>query len=691
GLYRVLYGLPVYNLFRASGRHMYEFTFSLAALGGLGASYIARSAPEASRRAARRGALLFGALVVMTVVIYRFLVPYLPVGDAPRVGAANALTNFEAWVPVTVAVLSLGAFGIFWRLRDSYVGALMVVVVFVDLAFFSLAYNWYWRGFVTGVSARLADPPAVQFIKSREGDLNSFRIVSYYPLFGYKYDELNSPNVSIARGLQSVNGYDLLRLNRQGAVAGDMGGAGEISDQSVFGPDHQGLNLFNVKYALRSEDQGRTVDVEGVRFNAELLGLSLTSGSRAETSMAGSMASELAIVSTMTRSTYIPDETPVARIRLRTIDGRVIERELRAGRDTAEWAYDREDVRAVIKHRRAKVVESFPVERFSSNRYLARLPFERAEIVMVEFESLEADASVLILRASLLDSTTGAVTTLSPIQFQGAQWRKLATFGDVDVYENLKALPRAWFVRRAAIGPSAEALETIRTGRMKDGMAFDPAETVLFEEEDFGDREHPRIEEPVNAEVKVTRYEPQRIELETRNGRPGFLVLSEVYYRGWEAWIDGRRTPVERANYALRGLAVPAGDHRIEFVFRAHSFRNGAAWSLVGVLLLLVGASGRSRRMLSAFEPRLEWAVIHPILTKVESKLSVLSRSRFVTRFITIAGVIGLLIYGYVLASRASYAVGGSDSSGYAQIARSILKWDFVRHVTGPDLLGLPN
>jgi dolichyl-phosphate-mannose-protein mannosyltransferase len=53
--------------------------------------------------------------------------------------------------------------------------------------------------------------------------------------------------------------------------------------------------------------------------------------------------------------------------------------------------------------------------------------------------------------------------------------------------------------------------------------------------------------------------------------------------------------------------------------------------------------------------------------------------------------VIVLLIYGYVLASRASYTVGGSDSTGYAQLARSILKGEIVRRVTGPDLLGLPN
>jgi len=393
----------------------------------------------------------------------------------------------------------------------------------------------------------------------------------------------------------------------------------------------------------------------------------------------------------MISSTHIPDETPVARIRLRTKDGRAIELELRAGRDTADWTYAKQDAQAKIQHRRAKAAVGEPSEGFAANSYLARLPFERAEIVGVEFEYLATNAYLLILRASLLDSTSGSVTTLSPASLQAPHWRKLATFGDVDVYENLKALPRAWFVSRTMMAPSAEALKVIRTGKMKDGTAFDPAETVLLEKEDFKDREPPQVEKPVNAEVKVARYEPQRIELETRNERPGFLALSEVYYQGWEAWIDGRLATVERANYALRGVAVPAGDHRIEFVFRSHSFRNGAAWSLLGVLLLIIGASGWAGLVLTKIEWKLEQPANRRILVMVGSKLSTLSRSRHVSRLIMIAAVVGLLSYGYVLASRASYAVGGSDSSGYAQIARSILKWEFVRPVTGPDLLGLPN
>jgi len=711
GWNHILHSTPVYNLFRASGRHMYEFTFSLATLAGLGASYIARTERKVVGRALRRGSMVFVAMVAVTIIIYRFFGDYLPVGAVSRVPGSDSLTNYEAWVPMVFAVLSLGALWIFARRRTGYSGALMVIVIFADLAFFSLAFNFGWREFLTGVSARLQDPPAVQFIKSREADLNSFRVVSYASRpYGYNYDKLNFPNVSISRGLQSVNGYDALRLIRHGAVSGDMGSDGMISDASVFDRAHQGLNMLNAKYALRlsatNSDQKRIVEIEGIRFDEELLSLSMTPGAKAEISLAGASASELALVSTMSHSTHIPDDTPMVGIRIHAKDGRVIERDLRAGRDTAEWAYDNEEVRAAIKHRRPKVAESFPADGFPSNRYLARLPFERVEIERIEFNYLAPDASVLILRAALIDSKTGATTILSPIHFQTGRWRMLAAFDEVEVYENLKALPRAWFVRRAAADMSAGVLKAIRTGTMKDGSAFDPAETVLFEKEDFGAREVvlPQIGDPANAQAKVTRYEPQRIEIETRNGQPGFLVLSEMYYRGWEAWIDGRRAPVERVNYVLRGLAVPAGDHRIEFVFRAPSFRNGAAYTLLGIMLLLVSVGGRrsgAGRIFTRIEPKLKGLAARAlVLLRLKLKgpadhaMAVIKPALRIftpSRMIIIAAVVGLLIYGYFLASRASYAVGGSDSSGYARIARSILNGGIVQRATEMELLGLPN
>jgi uncharacterized membrane protein YfhO len=123
---------------------------------------------------------------------------------------------------------------------------------------------------------------------------------------------------------------------------------------------------------------------------------------------------------------------------------------------------------------------------------------------------------------------------------------------------------------------------------------------ALFENEDFGGREIklPAAGVGSGAGVKVIRYEPQHIELETRNSEEGFLVLSEIYYRGWDAKVDGVKVPVERVNYALRGLPVPAGDHRVEFFFRAPSFWTGAVYSSLGAILLLAGSIfvGRHRK-----------------------------------------------------------------------------------------------
>jgi hypothetical protein len=72
-----------------------------------------------------------------------------------------------------------------------------------------------------------------------------------------------------------------------------------------------------------------------------------------------------------------------------------------------------------------------------------------------------------------------------------------------------------------------------------------------------------------------------------------FAVFSEIYYsEGWEAYIDGKRSPYAKVDYVLRGMAVPAGAHTIEFRFQPHSFILGneiSVWAAVITYLLLIG------------------------------------------------------------------------------------------------------
>jgi hypothetical protein len=591
GLNHLLYRIPVYNLFRGSYRHLYEFSFAIAVLAGLGIKYLGEMEPQQVRRALKRSVLTLTILVAGTALSYRFLLPRFGT-PAPPPAQAGSLTNPEALIPLCFFVLSVVTLLLYARRQTMITGALLVLLLLLDLA--SFGHFFYWRGSNFRIVDRLADPPTVKYLKAREPDLNSFRMaaLSMFPWGTENYELLNQPNVSIVRGVPSVNGYEPMRLPRLAAIAGNMDIFGVMRDLKSFGQFDQGLNLLKVKYLLREQKGWPDMKHEEIGFSQADLNLKLESGAHEELTPGGVPATELAIVSTMANSTHLPDHTPIVRIRLQDKNGQIIEREIQTGRDTSEWAYDHPDVRPFVKHQRARLAESLDANGAKVHRYLARLSFERAEIERIEFDCLRSDANLLIVRASLYDAPSRTSFPLMSLNLPAERWLKVERFGQVDVYENLKVMPTAWFVRRVRAMPSEKVLSAVKEGKLDNGQEFNPAEVALFETEDFGGRpiEFPPVGDPAGSEVAVLHYDPQRIELRTRNPQPAFLVLSEVYYRGWEARIDGVKTPVERVNYILRGVAVPPGEHRIEFVFRAHSFRLGAIYSGVGALVLLGGA-----------------------------------------------------------------------------------------------------
>ncbi len=90
--------------------------------------------------------------------------------------------------------------------------------------------------------------------------------------------------------------------------------------------------------------------------------------------------------------------------------------------------------------------------------------------------------------------------------------------------------------------------------------------------------------------IRLTDYSPNRMLYSCNVKEERVALFSEIYYpAGWKAYIDGTEVPLYRANYLLRAVTIPAGSHKIEFVFSPESFTKGSLYSsIISVVMLLL-------------------------------------------------------------------------------------------------------
>ena len=94
------------------------------------------------------------------------------------------------------------------------------------------------------------------------------------------------------------------------------------------------------------------------------------------------------------------------------------------------------------------------------------------------------------------------------------------------------------------------------------------------------------------ANIVLIVYKPNYLQYNSSSTNDGIAIFSEIYYsKGWNAYVDNKLTPHFRANYVLRGMQVPAGNHTIEFKFEPPSYFTSEIVAYVSsiILLLLLG------------------------------------------------------------------------------------------------------
>lgn len=151
---------------------------------------------------------------------------------------------------------------------------------------------------------------------------------------------------------------------------------------------------------------------------------------------------------------------------------------------------------------------------------------------------------------------------------------------------NKYAYGNAWFVKdyEFVATPDEELLGL---------KQIDPKETAVISKEFESVIQDKGFNFDENATIQLTSYAPNKLEYKTSAANEQLAVFSEVYYpKGWNVYVDGNKTDLLRADYILRAMIVPAGEHTITFEFKPESYYTGARVSAISSSLLLLALLG---------------------------------------------------------------------------------------------------
>lgn len=547
-VYYLLYTVvPGFASFRAPARWMLLYAFGMAVLAALGLEWL-RWRTERPRATGAHGSRGVGGWIVPAALIGLLCLELFVAAGALRYRQPTAAEAFTAMRP-SIAHLKTDP-GLH--------------------RFLSLSGIVYDPGDLAEMRAIFA------------GQLPERAVYDY--VVAAKEKEVLFYNLPLHYGFYSVDGYDggLLPLRdfvtmQQLFLPDDrLAIDGRLREQLRDVPSGRLLSLLGVKYVIT--DKVYDVWIDGVFYDLQF-GARLSArdtGRIAGADLPDFPTTALGIVSHLDGAAAVDQGTPVAHIRVADDRGWSQTFDMRAGHDTSEGHYGPN-----VAHAQARVGHTWRDDPTGSD-YIALVALDTPRrLTEVTIESDLPDGGAFVLRGlSLVDTRTRTSQQLT-LSTEGHY--RLVHSGDVKIYENLTALPRAWVVNRAEIVPDAEQV----IARLRD-PAFDPAGTVLLAEGAV-------LDGLGGGHAHITRYEAETVTIDVATDAPGYLVLTDTYYPGWQAAVDGRPAPILRADLVFRAVPLEAGRHTVEFHYRPASFRTGLWVSLAAALLVLMVVLGALR------------------------------------------------------------------------------------------------
>ncbi|MCU0481535.1 MAG: YfhO family protein [Anaerolineae bacterium] len=184
---------------------------------------------------------------------------------------------------------------------------------------------------------------------------------------------------------------------------------------------------------------------------------------------------------------------------------------------------------------------------------LAIYPLE----TVTNISSITPQGDTIISAITVVDTRTGDFLQIHP-----DGWKRVYS-ADIKIYENLDVMPRAFMVYDVLAFPDTWDGTEQALSAMHDEN-FDPRTTITLNH----DGALPRLDGVGAGNVTITRYTDTQIEMTIETDKAGYVVLTDAYYAGWSAQVNGSDMPIYRADVMFRAVYVSMGMHTVLFEYR---------------------------------------------------------------------------------------------------------------------------
>jgi hypothetical protein len=453
-----------------------------------------------------------------------------------------------------------------------------------------LTFGWaiHPREALGTISAVPAAVQAIEQLPSVDGAPN--RVLASPAL-----NQVAPDRLAAVDALEEANGYSSLQFVWHRDYLG-----------RVLYADDDLLDLWNVRYLIDATRYGTLSSHAGVEYLPQQALLHSPDGSalaQQTFKLSGqSPVVELRFVTALVGGIQVPQGAPVAEVELRDSADRVVATgELQAGRDTMDWAWSLPSVQPSVQHQSVQVAGTTtePGGPQPTTRSLSYADFTLNPGVNASTLSVRAvpPSGEFVLYGGAAVGSDGSLSQL--FGKTDTKYRQVFADKDIRVLQNTAAFPRAFLVPTAVVAPSLGTALSLMIH-----APFHPDQEVILADDTTTQSTGLDDNRGGRGTAQILTYGPNDVRVHTSADGDSWLVLSDTYYPGWSATVDGQPVSVLRGDVLFRVVPVPAGDHDVELRFEPASLKIGLAISLVcltGVLLALgiAGKMARRRRTTS--------------------------------------------------------------------------------------------